>query len=130
MNLPDILLETQSHINFTILLSVITVSIATMGTIVKIYSKKRELNDIPGMSSECTQHAKNVKRNENTTIENSRRLDIIKDSITSLEKEVAILEIKFSTTEKSMDEVKGGSKEIAKRLDNLLKQLLDMDKLI
>ena len=126
MTSPEILLETPLYrVNITLLLAVITVSLAGMGTLIKIFAKKTKKEDIPGSSTHCLQQKENLNRIEETTKENINRYESLRKIVNELEKEIGILKNQSDNIVKNMDEVKQSNKEIASRLDELLRQLLD-----
>lgn len=126
MNLPDIMLASPIYeINLTVLLSVATVCLTAMGTLIKIWGKKREPGELPGGDPRCIKHSENLKSVEELASSNNTKIEALKDTSSTLEKDVAVLETKSKTTDKAMDEVKEGNKEMAKRLDDLLKRLLE-----
>jgi len=126
MSGPEIILETPVYnVNLTLLLAVITVSLAAMGTLIKVFAKKTKKEDSPGGSPHCLQQKENLDRIEETTKENINRYESLRKIVNELEKEVGILKNQSDNIVKNMDEVKQTNKEIASRLDELLKQLLD-----
>ena len=126
MSSPQITLDIPSyHINLTLLLSVITVSLAAMGTLIKVFSKKTKKEELPGSNPHCLQQKEDLDRIENITKENANKHESLREIANNLEKEVGILKNQSDNVVKNIDEIKQSNKEIASRLDDLLKQLLE-----
>ena len=126
MSAPNVILETPVYqVNLTLLLSVIAVSLTAMGTLIRVFGRKIKPEELPGGSPHCTQQKENIERIEKATKENSNKHEALKEIANNLEKEVGILKNQSDNVIKNMDEIKQSNKEIATRLDDLLKQLLD-----
>ena len=134
---PNIILETPVYnINLTLLLSVITVSLATMGTIVAIFKKKPREDEKPGGSPFCKQAQADLERIENavkasaaklenTTKENIEKQEKLRELCNDLGKEVVVLKNESKNNTKNVDEMKQSIQVVATKLDDLLKQLMD-----
>lgn len=137
MSDPNVILETPIyHVNLTVLLSVITISLTALATLVAIYRKKPKPEELPGQSPLCVQKKADLDRIENIGKENSqkaekaqeenvKKFDLLRDLINETSKEVGILKTQSENTTKNVDEMKNDIKEVASKLDDLLKQLLD-----
>ena len=126
MSDPTILLEGSVYqVNMTLLLSVITISLATMGTLVSIFKRRLRDDEKPGGSLFCKQKLEDLKRIEGTTKDNISKNEELKNLVNGLEKEVGVLKNQSNNTTKNLDEMKQTVKEVASKLDNLLKQFVD-----
>jgi len=126
MSAPNIFIDTPVYqINLTLLLSVITICLTALATLVRIFGKKPNPEELPGNNLHCRQHKIDLDKVEVTTKENSKKYDELKQIANDLSKEVGILKNQNENVVKSMDEMKETNKEIASRLDDLLKQLIE-----
>jgi flagellar motility protein MotE (MotC chaperone) len=137
MSDPNLIIETPVyHLNLTLLLAIITVSLTAMGTLVAIFRKKTKEEELPGKSPFCGQNKTDISRVESSTKENSKRINIEKEDATKkfdalrqlindTSKEVGILRSETASNTKSLDEMRQDVKEVASKLDDLLKQLLE-----
>lgn len=125
-----------NDINLTILLSVISVCLAAMGTIIRIYTKPKNKEEMPGSNPHCVHMEEKIDRLEQTQKKDIEKLNNdnkekenntkqLKSIVLQLEKEIAILEKESQSQSKTLDEIKSSNRELAKRLDELLKQLMD-----
>ena len=134
---PNIILEAPIyHVNLTVLFSVITISLTALATIVAVFRKKPKLEELPGQSSFCLQNKvdtnriellgkSNTQKIEKAQEDNVKKFDLIRDLINETSKEVGILKSQSENTTKSVTEIKSDVKEVASKLDDLLKQILD-----
>jgi septal ring factor EnvC (AmiA/AmiB activator) len=137
MGMPNITFETPVYqINLTVLLSVLSFCLAAMATLIKIFSKPRKPEEMPGTSPHCVHMKEQIQRIEEKQKEDVERLDAenkssvereqkLKDIVAELEKEVLGLQKDAEAQNKSLEEIRQSNKEIAGRLDDLLKQLMD-----
>jgi len=137
---PNIFSAPQNYqIDLTVLLSVTAVCLTAMGTLVAIFRKKStELKDdeFPGKTPMCLQKKTDIERIEREAKELSNKLDKFKDeSRKKIEEirqmgndantEIGILKNESLNSIKGIDNTKAELKDIASKLDDLLKQLLD-----
>ena len=87
-----------SSINTTVVISVLTICLAAMGTLVKVFGRK----------------------------EDPEKISKLKDIIHAVQMEMATLVTKNDNIEKSMDELKKDYRYLTNKLDDLLKQLMDL----
>ena len=127
---------TIADTNWTYLLTVISLTIGGMATLIKIFSNPYKKEDMPGNNLNCKYHSEHLSKIEEATKENTKKIDeSIKENsqktveltqiANDLSKEVGILKNQSENMEKSIDEMKVANKEVAYRLDNLLKQLIE-----
>jgi len=126
MALPQIILNTPVYnINVTLLLSVIAICLTAMGTLVKIFSRKPKDEQTPGKASICIQSKDKIESLEKAIMENKFKNEKIRDVTQEIDKELATLKNQSTNTTKTLDEIKQTNKDIANRLEDLLKQLMD-----
>lgn len=135
--MPNISFETPVYqINLTVLLSVLSFCLAAMATLIKIFSKPRRPDEMPGTSPHCVHMKEQIERIETKQKEDVSRLDAenknsiereqkLKDIVADLEKEVLVLQKEAEAQNKSLEEIRQSNKALAERLDDLLKQLMD-----
>jgi len=121
-SLPDVALNTDLfQINLTVVLSIIAFCLASMGTIIRIYGGKKEVKseDLPGNTPACTQH-------KETLDNNSKAINNVTEDIQELKTQMATIRVEIDNSNKTVDEIKSDYKGLTNKLDNLLKQLLDL----
>lgn len=104
-------------INWTTVISILTICLTAMATIIKIFANK--------LSDDTLNSSKYISGIENATKENSKKIesmnnDMNKEKITTA-KHASMLESNAT----SIKELKEDNREIVQRLDDLLKQLLE-----
>jgi len=132
-------ISVMQPINMTVLLSVLTASLAAMGTLIKIFGKrqkteeefKSERNDHLdiekkiGQSVVCEEHKKTMARVENEQKDSKSKLEDLKDLVFKTKEEVAILKNNELHLSKTVEEMKDSSKKMAEKIEGLLQKLLD-----
>ena len=123
-------------VNMTVVLSILGVALTAMTALVAIFRKRTREEDKPGQNSICKQQQTDMSRMERTTKEiisklessineNSKKNEELKQLFNDLGKEIVILQSQSKNTTKSLDEMKLNVKDVAAKLDDLLKQLMD-----
>jgi septal ring factor EnvC (AmiA/AmiB activator) len=137
MSDPSVILETPVyHVNLTVLLTIVTICLTAFGTFVTIFRKKKNPEAQAGTSPYCLQKQADLERIEKDAKENSEKLERVKEennqkidtlrqSVNDNSKEVGILKTQSDNITKGLDEMRQDVKEVASKLDDLLKQLLD-----
>jgi len=137
MSDPNIVLETPIyHINITVFLSIVAICLTAFGTLVAVFRKKKNLDELPGTSPHCLQQKTDLNRIETSGKETSdklekakeestKRYEELKQLVNDTSKEVEVLKIQAANASKSASDIKQDVKEVASKLDALLKQLLD-----
>jgi len=135
--ITDIVTDANTYyVNWTILLSVLAFCVTAFGTLVTILRRKLKPEEQAGKSPFCLQHKENYKRVEETAKNNSEKIeknkevdvkkfDELKQLVNDTSKEIEVLKVQSKNATKGMDEMKQDVKEVASKLDDLLKQLLD-----
>ena len=110
-------------IDWTYLLSVLTISLTTAGTVittaVKIFANKISVKD------EDLRNLALVKEMLDSNNENKRRYDSLKDSIGDLKTDIERLKTESLNSSRSLEDLKKDYRDLVSRLDDLLKQLLE-----
>jgi len=142
MPLPQLQATSPSYsVNLTVIISVTVFCVSTMATIINLWGAKRSERianakkdaaksqqsneDLPGQSVYCKQQGKDLGRVEDLTRENKKNLEDAQKIVNQMVTQVATLENDNQNINKTMDEMKDNNKEIAKKLDDLLRQLMD-----
>lgn len=112
-------------LNLTVLFSVITICISSLVAAIQIFKKKRDPIEIPGESLHCIQQKKEMERIEKDVTANNGKTEELKTITNNMEKEIALLKQGSDNMNKSMEEMKQNNREVALRLDDLLRQLMD-----
>ena len=123
-------------VNMTVVLSVLGIALTAMTALVAIFRKRTREEDKPGRNPICQQQQTDMSRMERTTKEitsklessineNSKKNEELKQLFNDLGKEIVILQSQSKNTTKSLDEMKLNVKDVAAKLDDLLKQLMD-----
>lgn len=129
-----------SVIDWTKVITVISMSLAAMGTLISIFSNKfiseeslRNSNYIKEISDLGKENAK--KQSElrdyvdtemgelNTSL--SKRISDLRDYVSELRIEIEKLKSESTNNNRSLEELKRDYRELVQRLDSLLKQLLE-----
>lgn len=126
MAAPEIIIDAPAYqVNVTLLLAVITVSLAAMGTLIKIFAKEKNPENEPGKNPYCKQSKEESARLDANLKENNKKHEELKQIVNDLKSEVGILKNQSENIVKTTEEMKQYNREIASKLDVLLKQLMD-----
>ena len=106
-------------INWGIVISVISVSVAAMVAMIKIFGPKKQVADEELRKSDY------VKDIERRAKEAKVKIEELKDIINKNSTEIEKLKIESGHNTKSVEELKQDNRELVQRLDDLLKQILD-----
>ena len=113
------------QINLTYVLSVVVLCLTTMGTLIKIFAKPQAQEDLPGKHPTCQQHEIGIAQSEKDHEENNRKIEEDNRNIGEMKVQVASLEKDNENINKNRSDMNDTNKEIAVRLDDLLKQLIE-----
>lgn len=118
-NITSSILTGGMPINWTTVIGIITISLASMGTLIKIFSstravKEEDLRESP-IIKEISQDAKDAKK----------RQEDMKETANLLKTEVEKLKIESANNNKTLEELRKDYRELVSRLDDLLRQLLE-----
>ena len=122
----DVAIRTPAYsINLTFLLAIIAICLTAFGVLIKVYGKKKNPEELPGTSPYCKRHEEKIKEIEGTIKEGSTERNRLKDIIHENEKQITGLTRDSENQGSKINETKQENKELASKLDTLLKQLLD-----
>jgi hypothetical protein len=125
-DLPNIMFNTPVYqFNLTIWLSVLTICLSIMATLIKIFRKKPNPEEIPGQSQYCKRQAENLGRIEKMAEECQKDVVRLNGENAELRTNVAVLIEKAEAANKSLEGMKISSRDLTRRLDDLLRQLMD-----
>jgi len=114
------------QINYTLLLTVASMSIAAMATFIKIYGREVKKEELPGdENTYCKAHMKDFDRVEKKSEANEKASTDIKTVIGEMKITLAKLESEMSNTTNTITEIKVDNKELAQKLEVLIGRLLD-----
>ena len=135
---------TTFSINLTYVITISVFCITTMATVINLFGAKRadriaaanrqkdaeETKRIeefkPGLTAYCKQHEKDLGRVEELTKENRDHYEAAQLIVNKMVTEVATLQHDKKNTDKTIDEMKENNKDVAKKLDGLLQQLMEL----
>lgn len=106
-------------INWTLIISVISVSVAVMATLIKVFGPGKNVQDDELRASEY------IKDLETKLNETKNKTESLKDIANRNATEIEKLKIETNHNTKSLDELKRDNRELVQRLDDLLRQILD-----
>jgi len=119
----------QSGINWTLLISVVSVSLATMGTLIRIFGssviKDENLRSSTFLKELAEDHSKSDSKIEKNKEEENTRYMELKELINRTNVDLEKLKVESSHSAKSLEDLRQDNRELVQRLDDLLKHLLD-----
>lgn len=104
-------LTSLSSINWTVLLSIISVCVAGSVSLIDIFGRRVRQKDF--------------QRLENENEEMKKKHEALKDNVGQMELEIATFKEKVRNSEKTTDEMKQDIKDVVQKLDELLKRFMD-----
>ena len=117
------------QLNWTVIISVISVSVAVMGTLIRIFGGKFESDKDPAFirqTDKINQVTRELERNEHGVEENKKKYEVLKEIANFLEVEVKLIKSESDNQKTQMVEMKNETKKIWKRIDELLRQLMEV----
>jgi septal ring factor EnvC (AmiA/AmiB activator) len=117
-------------INWTALLSVLTISLAAMGTLIKIFGTDHKTKEEDIRESKIIKEIQDQNKEDNKKIETANdnfteKIEDLKETANSLKLEVERLKMESQNNIKSIEDVKKDYNKMFIQLDELLKQLLE-----
>ncbi len=106
-------------INWTIIIAILTTSMAAMGTLIKIFGNQKKIKD------EDLRDSRYLSKMEKNLEIGLSHHQTINEEIRKLEHLYGQLVEKIKNNEKDIEEIKENNKDLIKRLDDLLRQLLE-----
>lgn len=124
-------------LDLTFLLSFLMGALSILVAIVKVFgkdgkskadSKSLDSQDInlPGKSPFCKQHDKDFYKIEEEQKEERKNIEDVRRLVNDINSQVAVLKEQNINSTKTIEEMKRDSREIAAKLDDLLKQLTEL----
>lgn len=117
-NTPPVV--TESHINFTVVLSVVTICIAAFGMVINIWGNKKEK-----LTDENIRELPLVKELMEREKVFEKKYEEMKDSFSFIKTDFEKLKVESANNAKSLDELRKDSREMVQRMDDLLKQIFE-----
>lgn len=106
-------------INWTAVLSTATVSVAAMGTLIKIFGTNKAVKD------EDLRDLSIIKEIKESAKADEKKQEELKEMVNILKLEIERLKTETANNSKTIEEIKKDYRELATRLDELLKQILE-----
>jgi len=121
MSTPEMIIDTNLFkINFTIIIAVVTFCFSVVITFIKLFPRKEiKDNEKPGNTPTCLQNHNDISENHKTII------DLQKD-INECKTQIATIKIKIDNCIETTSELKKDEKFLAYKLDEFLKEILEM----
>jgi septal ring factor EnvC (AmiA/AmiB activator) len=118
-------------VNWTLVISVFAVCLTAMTAAISIFKSKKSINDdelresnlIKDIQTSSTENKQNIKTNKDTSDQKS---DQLKEQISVLRTEIEKIKVEMQNTNKSLEELRSDNRELVQRLDELLRQLMDL----
>jgi len=118
--IPSILQQASYNINWTLIISVSAVCLTAMTAAINIFKSKKSINDDELRESNLIEDlTSSVKTN-------SQKHESIKEVVSNLRIEIEKIKVEMLNANKSLEELKKDNRELVQRLDELLRQLLDL----
>jgi peptidoglycan hydrolase CwlO-like protein len=126
-------METEVSINWTVIISVVTVCLAAMGTLIGIYRRPpktlEEENASARAEAQADQNTKDIERIEEDLKEHikehNEKIDDVREKVNTLDKEIATINTNYANLEKGVEEMKVHNAEVVEKFDILLNQIMD-----
>ena len=112
------IIQGTNSINWTVILSVITICLTAMATFIGIF-KNRFISDESLRAAPLIQGIIEEVKSE------SKSHETLRQTINDLKVEIEKLKVESYNNTKSVEELRKDNRELVQRLDNLLKQLVD-----
>lgn len=106
-------------INWTTVLAILTISLTTMGTLIKLFGPKNKIND------ENLRESHYLIQLESDMKEKESRLSHLKELVNEQHTDLEKLKIEMEHGSKSLSELKQDNRDLVQRLDDLLKQFME-----
>ena len=116
---------TSGEINWTFLIATLTVCLTAMATLIKIFSSPNSKEDLPGPENPfCQQQIQAIEKMKTEMESTSEKNEKAREVVTEIDKIVATMLKDNENINKGIDEIKRDYRELAHKLDGLLKQLI------
>jgi peptidoglycan hydrolase CwlO-like protein len=115
-----------SDINWTIILSVLIVSLVSMMSVIKIFGQPNSDESKDKEEDEINDAFKGIKKEQEDNLkESNKKQDDIKNIINELRIDIQIAKNELTSNSKSIDELKKDYRALTSRLDELLLLILE-----
>jgi len=115
-----------SDINWTIILSVLIVSLVSMMSVIKIFVQPNSDESKDKEEDEINDAFKGIKKEQEDNLkESNKKQDDIKNIINELRIDIQIAKNELTSNSKSIDELKKDYRALTSRLDELLLLILE-----
>jgi septal ring factor EnvC (AmiA/AmiB activator) len=117
-------------VNLTVIFSVISICLAAMGALIKIFGPNHKINDENLRNSPyLIGLEKDIKEKESKLKEEIKdkenKLNGLKEIVNVQHVEVEKLKVESKNSSKSLEELKQDNRDLVQRLDDLLKQFME-----
>lgn len=121
MAMPDMVVDTEFFkVNLTIVISITIFCLTAMGTIIKCFPRKELKEDEkPGNTPSCKQRHEAID-------ENKTHVEELRSDISEMKTQLATMRVELDNSSKNVEELKSKYKALTNKLDDFLKQLLEM----
>jgi uncharacterized protein YlxW (UPF0749 family) len=117
-------------LNLTIVISVISLCLAGMATLIKVFGPNHKINDerlrsspyLIGLESDIKNKESKLKEEIN---DKEKKLNGLKEIVNIQHVEVEKLKVESKNSSKSLEELKQDNRDLVQRLDDLLKQFME-----
>ena len=106
-------------INWTVVIGVLTVSLTTMATLIKLFGPKRPVND------ESLRLSPYLIELDRSTKIREEKLNAIKELVNLTNTEVEKLKVETKNSSQNLEEVKKDYRDLVQRLNDLLKLIME-----
>ena len=109
-------------VNWTVIITVITVCLTAMGTLIKIFSR----GDYDSSKDLLIQQkSQEIATLTNESKENKEKLEKVKETTNQIQSEIKLLQQENAVQNKNIEEIKSNNRAIVNKLDDLLRQLME-----
>jgi len=112
--------QASPDISWNLIISVFAVCLTAMTAAIAIFKSKKSINDDELRESNL------IKDLSICTKENTQKSDTIKETIATLRIEIEKIKVEMVNNSKSVEELRKDNRELVQRLDELLRQLMDL----
>lgn len=112
--------QASADINWTLIISVCAVCLTAMTAAISIFKSKKSIDDDELRASNLIiDLTSNVR-------DHSQKHDSLKEVVANLKTEIEKIKVEMLNTSKSLEELRKDNRELVQRLDELLRQLMDL----
>lgn len=112
--------QASPDINWNLIISVFAVCLTAMTAAIAIFKSKKSINDDNLRESNLFQDI------TTSTKDNACKSENLKEAIAILRTEIEKIKVEMTNNSKSVEELRKDNRELVQRLDELLRQLMDL----